>query len=194
MKKISALLLFAWLSAALLSARGNTKDADKGNTNLVGSNEGRIFNQTGYPIVKEAITLQTITKKSSLNGDFNQMPIIQELEVKTGITLDILGIPAANYEQKINLQFASSDLPDFVLAGMPNNLLSYTGEGGYIRAIEGYVEKYMPKLLAIFTKRPEYRRQMTRLDGHMYNLPSVQEYIVREIPQSLFINTVWLKN
>ena len=193
MKKISALLLFAWLSAALLSARGNTKDADKGNTNLVGSNEGRIFNQTGYPIVKEAITLQTIAKKSSLNGDFNQMPIIQELEAKTGITLDILGIPAANYEQKINLQFASGDLPDFVLAGMPNNLLSYTGEGGYIRAIEGYVEKYMPKLLAIFAKRPEYRRQMTRLDGHMYNLPSVQEYIVREIPQSLFINTVWLK-
>ena len=108
MKKVLsfAVLLFAGFSAAGLSARGNR--------GIDNADEKRIFNQSGYPIVKKPITLQTMAKKSSLNGDFNQMPIIQELEAKAGISLDILGIPAGNYNQKINLQFASGDLPDFV--------------------------------------------------------------------------------
>ena len=157
---------------------------------LIGAEEKEILNETGFPIVKEPIVLSAIVSRNSMHGDFNQMPSIDQLEEKAGITLDFEQIPNSSYSEKMNLIFASGSLPDMIFYGEPNNLMSYAGD--LVRPLDDYIDRYMPNLLQVFEQRPQYRKFLVRSDGNIYQLPRSEEYSQIETPNNLFINKLWL--
>jgi putative aldouronate transport system substrate-binding protein len=72
-----------------------------------------------------------------------------------------------------------------------NDILTY-GSQGLIVPLEGYIEKYAPKLTAIFEKDPNLKKYVTAPDGHIYTAPKVQQLAHRVNPDNMFINKVWL--
>ena len=73
----------------------------------------------GFPIVKEPITLTAIVSKNPLHGGFNEMPSIMQIEEKAGITLNFVQVSSSSFGEKLNLIFASGDLPDMVFTASP---------------------------------------------------------------------------
>ena len=159
---------------------------------LLGPDEEDIFNEEGFPVVKEPITLTAVVARNPMHGDFNEMPSIMKIEEKAGINLEFDQVPSSSYSEKLNLIFASGDLPDIVFYGEPNNLMSYAGE--LVRPLDDYIDRYMPNLLSVFTERPQYRRFLVRSDGNIYQLLRSEEYSQIETPNNLFINKLWLDN
>lgn len=109
----------------ILSGCSNPAGAGNG---LLGPNEATISNEQGFPIGTSPITLTAIVSKNLLHGDFNEMPSIMQIEEKAGITLDFVQVPSSSYGEKLNLIFASGDLPDMVFYGESNNLMNYAEE------------------------------------------------------------------
>ena len=161
-----------------------------GMNGLLGPDEEAIFNQEGFPIVKEPITLTAVVSKNPLHGDFNEMPSFMKIEEKTGINLDFDQVPSSRYGEKLNLIFASGELPDMVFYGEPNNLMNYAGE--LVRPLDDYIDRYMPNLLSVFDKRPHYRKYLVRSDGNIYQLLASSENRQIETPNNMFINKAWL--
>ena len=83
--------LFAAIAAAvILLAACTKKSAEEGSAGgLIGAAEADIFNETGFPIVQEPITLKVTVNKGPLHGDYDQMPTVKRIEEKSGIDLDI---------------------------------------------------------------------------------------------------------
>ena len=184
-------LFVAISAAAILLAACAKKGAEEGSAGgLLGAEEAGIFNETGFPIVQEPITLNVTVSKRPSHGDFEQMPVITRIEEKAGINMDFDQIPNQSYGEKINLMFASGDVPDLVFSGAPNNFMLYAGE--LIQPLDEYIERYMPNLSSIFAQRPRYRGYIMRPDGKTYQLPGLEEYPQVETPGNMFINKTWL--
>ena len=156
---------------------------------LLGKDEAGIFNESGYPIVKEPITLQTIYAKQASHGDLDQMPTLLRLQEISGITLDINQIPGNAYNEKVNLMFAGGDLPDFIPSWGPEHLIRYLD---LLQPLAGYMDAYMPNLSQFFAQRPDYRKMLKMPDGNIYQLPMVAENLQYETPYHIFINKKWL--
>ena len=183
-------LFTAFAVGTILLAACTKKEASVTSDSLIGTAEADIFNETGFPIVKEPITLKVTVSRGPLHGDYDQMSTVQRIEEKSGIDMDIEQVQSASYGQKINLLFASGEVPDVVFSGAPNNFMSYAGE--LIQPLDEYIERYMPNLSDIFAQRPRYRGYIVRSDGNTYQLPTLEEYPQIETPANLFINKTWL--
>ena len=158
-------------------------------TSLLGEAETDIFNETGYPIVKEPITLKTVYPKQASHGNLDQMPTLQLLQEVSGIKLDIEQIPGPGYDTKISLMFAGGELPDFIPSWGPNNLINYIE---LLRPLGRYIDSYMPNLRNIFAQRPDYRKGLQLSNGEIYQLLMVAENVNIQTPTNLFINNKWL--
>ena len=170
-----------------MAAGGRKSEA--GDTSLIGKDEADIFNKTGYPIVKKPITLSGIFSSHPLSGDLDEMPTVQRIKEKAGIELDIQQLPGDAYSQKIDLLFASGDVPDIVFSWGPSGVLNYAE---MLRPVEEYIDTYMPNMLALLKQRPQYRSQLRLADGKIYTLMSVGEHPQYQTPGNLFINKKWL--
>ena len=190
-KYIFRILIAAICSVLLglpLLARGSSSKADS-DALLISETEAGIFNKTGYPIVKTPITLSGIFSAHPLNGNLDQMPVVQRIQEKAGIELDIQQLPGDAYSQKIDLLFASGDVPDIVLSWGPSGVLNYAE---MLRPVEPYIDNHMPNMLAVLKQRPQFRAQLRLADGNIYNLITVGEHPQYQTPGNLFINKKWL--
>ena len=140
---------------------------------------------------QEPITLKTIYHKQATHGDLDEMATMKMLQEVSGINLDIEQIPYFSYNEKMNLMFASGDLPDFIPSDGPDSISSYTE---LLTPLEDYIDSYMPNLSAVFEERPVYKKILRLADGHIYQLPMVVESVDYETPYHMFINKQWLDN
>ena len=98
-KKQIALLLAAAMAVSSLVGCGQKEVTSTETKDAVDSNvstetvveEVKNFNETGYPIVNEEITLKVMlgTSDSYNPMEFDEMPAIKRLEEETGINLDL---------------------------------------------------------------------------------------------------------
>ena len=184
-KKIS----FFFVGLLFVACRGS-EASNRAEDSLLGEAEAEIFNPTGYPIVKEAISLTTLVKKRSYHGNFEEMPTIQRWEDKAGINLEIQEVPRSQWGEKLNLLFASGDFPDISMAEAPVNLLGLAGNS--ILRLDPYIEAFMPNLNDMLRQRPNYDKAMREPDGNIYSLISIEEFPEREVSYNMFINKKWL--
>ena len=184
-------ILGVLMAALFLTACGGDGEDAESSGLLIGEAEADIFNETGYPIVKEPITLKTIYAKQPTHGDLDKMPTLETIQKISGINLEIDQIPGFAYDEKVNLMFASGDLPDFIPSWGPDGAAGYTE---LLSPLEDYIDTYMPNLLAVFEQRPVYRKMLRLADGHIYQLPMVGESLNYETPYHIFLNKKWLDN
>lgn len=203
-KKILAAILAFSLSFAIVACGGNGKTPETTGSKAPGESgepsksesggESAAFNETGYPIVDEKITLTFIYGKNDLTDDLAENPIFTELEERTNIAINWEYI-ASEWETTKATAFASKNLPD-AFFGRGNAALSDTDIMANIDSfvdMKPYIEKYGTNIKAMFAKDPSMESTITTQDDQILSLP--QRMPLRPNTFDVgFINQNWLDN
>ena len=154
------------------------------------------FNETGYPIVKEPVTLTVMLGIRDVDSmvEPNEMPAIKRLEEQTGIHIEWEVIKGSDWDTKLNLMFASGEYPDII---MSNNTAVDDEEFGVTQQLliplDGLTEKYMPNYTERINKEEsDPTASLVASDGHKYSVG----YLVGQninTNQHFFLNTTWLE-
>lgn len=158
---------------------------------------GGSFNETGFPIVNEPITLKVmlaIRDSDSLTST-DDMPALARLEEQTGIHVEWEVLKASDWDTKLNLMFASGEYPDIILA--PNGSVDdeeYGVTQQILIPLEDKLEKYMPNYTErIAMEDSDPTSGLVASDGHTYSIG----YLVGQDISTyahFFINQTWLDN
>ena len=86
---------------------------------------GLAFNETGYPIRDEVVTI-TVAGRNAATLDWNDTDMVAELEKCMGIKLECTSYEGDIWQTQLTLMFASDELPDLILS--PNITLEEVAE------------------------------------------------------------------
>jgi putative aldouronate transport system substrate-binding protein len=162
MKKSIVLLLGGCLTLFLLASCGGKKAASGGSV--------AAFNETGFPIVNEPLTLRVIASKHTVTKDYNELPVFQELEQKTGIKIN-WEYTGPDWGTNKPLVLASGDLPDLFIGRLTLSESDIIGNPGMFLDLESLVEKYGDNIKTMFTDDPNMKDFARAYDGKIYSLP-----------------------
>ncbi|MGL5348134.1 MAG: extracellular solute-binding protein [Peptostreptococcaceae bacterium] len=181
------------ISMLLTGCQGGSKQADEA---VKGASNVQV-EKAGFPIVKEPITLTMMAPGNGL-AEWEDMPLIKDYAKKTNVNLKITTPPSSDFGTKLNLAFASGDLPDIIYGASSTNLTASMemdyGSQGTLLALEDLIDEYAPNLKKILDENPEMRKNMTTPDGHIYSLPFITEEDNGIWPTGpLWYNGEWLK-
>lgn len=175
---------------------GKGKSEDTVTEQTTGSDKLSNLNKTGYPIVKDKITLKFIAPKQHYQKDFSDIVTFQELEEKTNVTIDWDNIPYESYVERKNLLLASNDLPDAFFGTSSGGLyledIMKYGPQGVLIPMEDLIDEYAPNIKSLFKAKPEVMRISKSPDGHIYTLPFVQEIESNTVFCRMYINKTWI--
>lgn len=153
------------------------------------------FNETGYPIVNEPITLKVMFSIRDVDSlvDPKDMPALQRLEEKTGIKVEWEVVKGSDWDTRLNLMFASGEYPDVIISA---NSAVNDEEFGVTQKIliplDDLINQYMPT----YTERingedSDPTASLVASDGHKYSVG----YLVGQninTNQHFFINQTWM--
>lgn len=190
-----------FLTAAMalsLAACGNNADSPKDNAaNNTPASSVEVAKE-GYPIVDEKITMTMIAPGLGIN-EWNDMDFIKDYEEKTNIHMDITTPPQSEFKTKLNLDFASDEIPDVIYAGGPNTLNAAAevdyGSQGLLAPLEDLIPEYAPNFNKLMEENPEIKKSITTTDGHIYAIPHINEGPTSKwIMGPVWYNGEWLDN
>ena len=205
-KKFLAIILAAAMTALSLTGCGSQKEGSGGavsEENAAGTEGSQAaaadsnFNETGYPIVNEPVTITVMLAIRDVDSLMppNDMPMIRELEEKTGIHVEWEVIKASDWDTKLNLMFASGEYPDIILSA--NSIVDdeeYGVTQQLLIPVDGLTEKYMPTYMErIAMEDDDPTAGLAASDGKKYSVG----YLVGQnisTNQHFFINQTWLDN
>lgn len=167
------LLLLAFLLTISVIVGCSSKDK-KGNKSK--QNENIEVNAEGFPIVDEELELSLLAPGTGLS-EWKDMETLKEYEEMTNITFKYVTPPLSDFSTKLNLEFASGDIPDIIYGAgtsdfTPAMEVDY-GEQGVLLPLEDLIEEHAPNLSKLFEERPDVKKSITTIDGHIYALPVV---------------------
>ncbi len=154
-KKLLGIAGVALCSMLVLGACGNSSDEGTGEKKEVAINH-----DSQFPIIKEGeeLTLNIMAPGVGL-AEWEDMPTLQDYQEKTGIKLTYTTPPSADFSTKLNLAFASGDLPDIVYGAGSQALTASMeidyGSQGILLPLEEYITpEIMPNLYALTQEDP----------------------------------------
>ncbi|WP_217586512.1 extracellular solute-binding protein [Lentibacillus saliphilus] len=178
MKMNKLLVTFMLLALiGLLAACGG--DDDAGKQKELDQEALDNVNDSGFPIVKEEMTLKMFTAKSDVNApiDWNELPVWNEYEEMTNIDLDwVEQVTMDSLAEKRNLAIGGGGLPDaFFASTLSNSDLFKYGEQGIFVRLNDLIDDYAPNLKAIMENDPNIEKGMTFPDGNIYSMPGIRD-------------------
>lgn len=178
------LLVSSALILALLAGCGSG-NSNEGAANNNAAKTDAAVNKEGFPIVNEPITLTMMAPDVGIQN-WENMPVLQQMQEMTGITLEYQNAPKDSFDTKKNLVFASGNYPDiFYAAGLTTAEQMNYGEQGILIPLEDLIDEYAPNFKALLEENPDVRKSITAPDGHIYTLPVV------ELSQHWYRNPMW---
>lgn len=125
------------------------------------------FNPTGYPIVKEPITIKVVCGVKTFTGEPENLSMMTLLEEITGIHIEWIKLEDA----QADIFFASGEQVDlYYNFANADRLQNYGVVGGMFANWYDYLE-YMPNLKSWFEELPMMKKVVTEINGEMYALP-----------------------
>ncbi|MCU6709125.1 extracellular solute-binding protein [Paenibacillus sp. J5C_2022] len=177
-------------------------ETPSGSPNATSDNKGQSdqeqlpanLNEAEFPIVKEPITLAMMGAKTANQLVWEEMAFFQEMENLTQIRFEFDTPAAENYREKLNLRFASGNLPDVLFGAnlLPENEILF-GSQGQLIPLEGLIEEYAPNIRKLLDDNPDIRSNLTTPSGHIYSLPFVDTPGAFGVYPKLWINERWLE-
>ena len=144
------------------------------------------------PIVNEPVTI-SVTVSQQSGFDFEGNPITEWFENETGVHVDWMQVPSADWGTRLNLMLATGDLTDVIVSGLGTHArVFFYAQLGVFRAITDYLDPFAPELMDMFYHLPSIHADMIMPDGHIYGFPSIDDAFHTSMPQKLWINTHWL--
>ena len=152
------------------------------------------FNETGYPICDETITVTLSAPTPGSNLDWSEYSLITELEKRLGIRLECTPYNAEAWDTQLTLMLASDTLPDVIIdTSMSLAEVSELGSQGFFLPLNDLIAQYAPNIQAMMEKYPDLRTYSTSADGNMYTVVGVRESTIDTALRG-WINRVWLEN
>ena len=153
------------------------------------------FNETGYPIVNEEITIKVLALKNASTTDFDNLaksPAWEYISKLTGVKFEFEEYLKADLATKMPLIMADPDsMPDIFwrVNEADKNISSYASQGLFLD-LDPYLE-YMPNLQAAWESNSTYEYAARSVGGEIYTLPS---YAFSYNPNTFTVNARWMKN
>lgn len=128
----------------------------------------------------------TVNGKSST---YNDVKAFQEMEKVTGLKVDFQFLQ----NEKVNLLFASNDLPDIFLLNWDSfgGALKYARDGQII-LLDSYMEKYASNMMKLINEMPTLYPQMVESDERVYSFPFIRGEEELRVFQGFQIRQDWL--
>lgn len=181
----------AALMAGSLAACGGDEAKSSANENAAAELDGN-FNQTGYPIVNEPVTLKVLVSKHQLTDPFEELQVFKDLEEKTNVKIEWEIAEGEDWSTQKPLLLASGELPD-VFIGSPLTESDVINNTDLFIDMTPYIDEYCPNIQAMFEETPAMKQMATAFDGKIYGLPH-QMPCRPETFDMAFINQKWLDN
>lgn len=185
-KLVSCILAFVMLLALTLpSVAEDLVAASKADAN---------FNATGYPIVNETVTKKVMIRRPGNISDPSEMATLQYIADKMNIKIEWEVVSADGWNERINLMFASNDLPDIIMKGTFPNTARII-EDGQVVAIDELMAEYSTGLKPLLEQYPGVDTGSRAADGKLYGIPGINT-LAANLTQhhNLWINQKWLDN
>lgn len=148
------------------------------------------FNAEGLPILKTPETFKVVIPQDETAVAAKDKLCYIDAAKETNVNFNFVEIPRASWKEKVNIMFASGDLPDMVWDDVPEISTQYE----QLVVLDEYIEAFAPTVKQLFVDRPEYKGILTAPDGKIHFLPAGDESYMNQIDQQMWINKNWLKN
>lgn len=149
-----------------------------------------------FPLTTGGESLHIMVNNSSLQPDMGQVKMWQAYAEMTGVNIEWENIPAGTATEKLNMAFASGELPDvFLKFGVSAaNQIKFGSEEGYLVNLnqDGLLETYAPNFYAYMKAHPSVEAALTMPDGAIYSLPQIIESVPNKVAAKMFVNKNWL--
>lgn len=155
--------------------------------------EGNLYLE-GLPIVKkkETFTIAVIGHPLAKDVYANKPAVIQAQE-DTNIEIKWMEIPSTGWQEKINIMFASGELPDAIATGIDSSAI--VKNLPQLVPVGDYIDKYAPTVAEVYNKYPEIKTMLEHEDGKIYSfMTNVHSSRNDSTSGVLYINKVWLDN
>lgn len=156
------------------------------------------LNLTGYPIVKEKVTLTAMASRNpAVLAPYAENELAAYLEDLTNVHFEFIDVDFNSWTEKLTLALASGDLPDIIMKNSltSTQLLTNYQQGKFLD-VRPYLSQYAPNLSKIMKDRPEVLRAITLPDDAIASFPGFQLPGAPGIPNCpttcFMINTKWL--
>jgi len=188
-KRIAAAALCAVLVTGL-TACGGEKNASsvqtpEGGTVSISDN----LNAEGLPILKEKETFKILVGQQSTKQAAAAKQCVLDAAKATNIEIEWIEVPTSSWDEKINILFASNELPDAII-GSIKNISEYYKQ---LTPLDNYIEQYAPNVKKFFEERQDYPPALRCVDGQIYGFPIGDESTHNIIDSQMWINTAWLE-
>ena len=155
--------------------------------------EGNLYTE-GLPIVKEQETFTIAVIGHPLaKGAYEDKPCVIQAEKDTNIKIKWMEIPSTGWQEKINVMFASGELPDAIATGITDS--SIVKNLPQLVPIGDYIDKYAPHVAETYNKYPDLKTMLKQDDGKIYSFMTSSQTARNDSTSGvLFINKQWLDN
>ncbi|MFD1451042.1 MULTISPECIES: extracellular solute-binding protein [Oceanobacillus] len=196
MKQTWRLLVTLMLFITIMAACGSDEETQKRDANAQKAAEAEV-NKEGFPIVDEEIQLTMMAPGNGIE-EWENMELLKDYTEKTNIQFKYVTPPVSDFQTKLNLAFTSGDIGDIIYGAGTDNLtpgmeVDY-GEQGVLIPLEELIEEYAPNLKKLLEERPDIKKSITTVDGHIYSLPMVSDETTAQwYTGPLWYNGKWLE-
>ncbi|MCL2833430.1 MAG: extracellular solute-binding protein [Treponema sp.] len=183
-----AILIFA-VTTAFVFGSGGSQPSTMNAATTANSN----FNPTGYPIVKEKITLTGFGNQNVNHRAWDELTCFTEYEKLSNIHIQWTTAPDQGWAERKNLMFASGDYPDiFYRCGLTVAEIINYGSKGILLPLNDLIDQYGVNIKECINELPDIGRALKMPDGNIYTLPS-KSSVEQNASQKNWINGRWLK-
>lgn len=120
----------------------------------------------------------------------------KEMLEATNLNVEWIDWPTSQFTEKLNLTFASGELPDAMMGNFiltAAEIVKYGSEGWLLTWNDYINEEYMPNLYALCQECDGLLESITAPDGNIYGLPQFDMNGLSTTNDTLVINTEWLE-
>jgi len=179
-KKLLAVCLICLLVVSLVAcgkgAANTDKDSATSGTSSSGTSNSSTSNNSTSKDASSSEEPTTLSAILRLNAEYviEGNPIIEELEKRLNIKLEIEAPPVNNYGDRLNIVMASGDLPDIIFLNNMGTLYQGWAADGLLLRLDEYFENSMPNAKAVLTEEELAHTRVQSVDNGLYSLPRVQ--------------------
>ncbi len=169
--------LLAGVMLTMATACSGETTSSSGSSGADETSENSNFNESGWPVVNEKVTLKVYGSRNSESlEDWNDYILLQEMEEVTNVHFDFELVESSTYGEKRAVKLNSGDYPDVIKDGLSVTEIVRYGSDGVIIPLEEMQEKYCPQLMAAYDsdygKAVAMKATATMPDGHVYTFVS----------------------
>ena len=103
--------------------------------------------------------------------EYNDNTYTKEIVDTTGVQIDFVTVPSADFGTRRNLLLSSGDYPDVINTGFGYVDMAYGAREGVIVPLDSYHYLDYPNMAKAFTDYPAFNTVLRLDDGKIYGLP-----------------------